>query len=82
MANFHRARVIRKLFEGYGLVAYAYTSKSLTLQALRMSQCRIIPYFGMFLRDLYAIVNDMPATITIGYGGELERLKVVPLLIY
>lgn len=45
-------------------------------KALRMPQCRIIPFFGTFLHDLYAIVNDMPNVVVIGNTGELDKLKV------
>uniref|UniRef100_A0A915DR90 Ras-GEF domain-containing protein n=1 Tax=Ditylenchus dipsaci TaxID=166011 RepID=A0A915DR90_9BILA len=44
-------------------------------KALRMPQCRIVPYFGTFLRDLYALVNDMPNVVIIGNDGETEKLK-------
>lgn len=43
-------------------------------RALRMPQSRIIPFFGIFLRDLYAIVNDLPNIVVIGHeGGEEKR---------
>ncbi|KAI1725243.1 rasGEF domain-containing protein [Ditylenchus destructor] len=44
-------------------------------RALRMPQCRVIPFFGTFLRDLYAIVNDMPNVVIIGNDGEVEKLS-------
>uniref|UniRef100_A0A7E4VIV1 Phosphoinositide phospholipase C n=1 Tax=Panagrellus redivivus TaxID=6233 RepID=A0A7E4VIV1_PANRE len=44
-------------------------------RALRMPQCRLIPFFGTFLRDLYAIVNEMPNIVVIGNEGEAEKLK-------
>ncbi|CAJ0927914.1 unnamed protein product, partial [Mesorhabditis belari] len=44
-------------------------------RALRMTQCRVIPFFGIFLRDLYAIVNDMPNIVVIGHAGEKEKLE-------
>ena len=44
-------------------------------RALRMPQCRLIPFFGTFLRDLYAIVNEMPNIVVIGNEGEVEKLK-------
>uniref|UniRef100_A0A0K0DRT7 3'-5' exonuclease domain-containing protein n=1 Tax=Angiostrongylus cantonensis TaxID=6313 RepID=A0A0K0DRT7_ANGCA len=37
---------------------------------LRMPQSRIIPFFGIFLRDLYAIVNDLPNIVVIGHEGD------------
>uniref|UniRef100_A0A915A4B9 Ras-GEF domain-containing protein n=1 Tax=Parascaris univalens TaxID=6257 RepID=A0A915A4B9_PARUN len=45
-------------------------------RALRMPQCRLIPFFGVFLRDLYAIVNDMPNVVVIGHERNKERLEV------
>uniref|UniRef100_A0A914EG98 Ras-GEF domain-containing protein n=1 Tax=Acrobeloides nanus TaxID=290746 RepID=A0A914EG98_9BILA len=44
-------------------------------RALRMPQCRLIPFFGMFLRDLYAIVNEMPNIVVIGHESDCEKLK-------
>ncbi|RCN45805.1 RasGEF domain protein [Ancylostoma caninum] len=44
-------------------------------RALRMSQSRLIPFFGIFLRDLYAIVNDLPNIVVIGHDGEKEKLE-------
>ncbi|KAH7728442.1 Protein PLC-1 d [Aphelenchoides avenae] len=45
-------------------------------KALRMPQCRVIPFFGTFLRDLYAIVNDMPNIVVIGDGhSDNDSLK-------
>ncbi|KAK0396427.1 hypothetical protein QR680_001710 [Steinernema hermaphroditum] len=43
-------------------------------RGLRMPQCRLIPFFGVFLRDLYAIVNDMPNVVVIGHEGDKEKL--------
>lgn len=40
-----------------------------------MPQCRLIPFFGMFLRDLYAIVNEMPNIVVIGHESDCEKLK-------
>lgn len=45
-------------------------------KALGMPQCRIIPFFGTFLHDLYAIVNDIPNIVVIGSNGKLDKLKV------
>uniref|UniRef100_A0A158R571 Phosphoinositide phospholipase C n=1 Tax=Syphacia muris TaxID=451379 RepID=A0A158R571_9BILA len=44
-------------------------------RALKMPQCRIIPFFGIFLRDLYAIVNDMPNVVIMGNEGKKEKLE-------
>ncbi|KAK6033702.1 Phosphatidylinositol-specific phospholipase C, X domain protein, partial [Ostertagia ostertagi] len=44
-------------------------------RALRMSQSRLIPFFGIFLRDLYAIVNDLPNIVVIGHEGDREKLE-------
>uniref|UniRef100_A0AC35TZW9 Phosphoinositide phospholipase C n=1 Tax=Rhabditophanes sp. KR3021 TaxID=114890 RepID=A0AC35TZW9_9BILA len=44
-------------------------------RALAMPQCRLIPFFGIFLRDLYAIVNDMPNVVVMGHQGEQEKLQ-------
>ncbi|TMS36072.1 hypothetical protein L596_003331 [Steinernema carpocapsae] len=44
-------------------------------RGLRMPQCRLIPFFGVFLRDLYAIVNDMPNVVVIGHEGDKEKLQ-------
>ncbi|EYC06421.1 hypothetical protein Y032_0076g1052 [Ancylostoma ceylanicum] len=44
-------------------------------RALRMSQSRLIPFFGIFLRDLYAIVNDLPNIVVIGHDGDKEKLE-------
>lgn len=35
-----------------------------------------VPFFGLFLRDLYAIVNDMPNIVVIGQEGQKEKLEV------
>jgi phosphatidylinositol phospholipase C epsilon len=40
-----------------------------------MPQCRIIPFFGIFLRDLYAIVNDLPNVVIVGHENEVDQLK-------
>lgn len=45
-------------------------------RALRMPQCRLIPFFGIFLRDLYAIVNDMPSVV-ITDDENKERLELM-----
>uniref|UniRef100_A0A0N4U9P8 Rap-GAP domain-containing protein n=1 Tax=Dracunculus medinensis TaxID=318479 RepID=A0A0N4U9P8_DRAME len=44
-------------------------------RALRMPQCRLIPFFGIFLRDLYAIVNDVPNVVVIGHQDEDQKLE-------
>ncbi|NP_001360637.1 Phosphoinositide phospholipase C [Caenorhabditis elegans] len=44
-------------------------------RALRMPQSRVIPFFGIFLRDLYAIVNDLPNIVVIGQEGETQKLE-------
>ncbi|CAI5455287.1 unnamed protein product [Caenorhabditis angaria] len=44
-------------------------------RALRMQQSRVIPFFGIFLRDLYAIVNDLPNIVVIGHEGETQKLE-------
>ncbi|CAI2356478.1 unnamed protein product [Caenorhabditis sp. 36 PRJEB53466] len=44
-------------------------------RALRMPQSRVIPFFGIFLRDLYAIVNDLPNIVVIGHEGETQKLE-------
>ncbi|GMT05809.1 hypothetical protein PENTCL1PPCAC_27983, partial [Pristionchus entomophagus] len=44
-------------------------------RALRMPQCHLVPFFGLFLRDLYAIVNDMPNIVVIGQEGQKEKLE-------
>ncbi|VDK45135.1 unnamed protein product [Anisakis simplex] len=44
-------------------------------RALRMPQCRLIPFFGVFLRDLYAIVNDMPNVVVIGHEDDKDKLE-------
>uniref|UniRef100_A0A914VGV4 Ras-GEF domain-containing protein n=1 Tax=Plectus sambesii TaxID=2011161 RepID=A0A914VGV4_9BILA len=44
-------------------------------RSLRMPQCRLIPFFGIFLRDLYAIVNDVPSVVVIGQQGEKSKLE-------
>ncbi|VDM09032.1 unnamed protein product, partial [Wuchereria bancrofti] len=41
-----------------------------------MPQCRLIPFFGIFLRDLYAIVNDMPSVV-ITDDEDKERLELM-----
>lgn len=40
-----------------------------------MPQCRIVPFFGTFLRDLYAIVNDLPNLVIVGQENEVEKMK-------
>ncbi|KAI6230307.1 hypothetical protein M3Y99_01077200 [Aphelenchoides fujianensis] len=44
-------------------------------RALRMPQCRVVPFFGTFLRDLYAIVNDLPNLVIVGQENEVEKMK-------
>ncbi|CAB3400668.1 unnamed protein product [Caenorhabditis bovis] len=44
-------------------------------RGLRMPQSRVIPFFGIFLRDLYAIVNDLPNIVVIGHEGETQKLE-------
>ena len=44
-------------------------------RALRMPQCRLIPFFGTFLGDLYKIVNEIPNIVVIGTEGQVEKLK-------
>ncbi|CAD5206460.1 unnamed protein product [Bursaphelenchus okinawaensis] len=46
-------------------------------RALRMSQARVIPFFGTFLRDLYAIVNDIPNIVLMNNDQDVDRLKFV-----
>ncbi|CAJ0580235.1 unnamed protein product, partial [Mesorhabditis spiculigera] len=46
-------------------------------RALRMPQCRTIPFFGMFLKDLYAISSEMSHIVLIGHEGNKERLEFV-----
>ena len=45
-------------------------------RALRMPQCKLIPFFGVFLRDLYAIVNDVPSVVVIGHQNDKTKLEV------
>lgn len=40
-----------------------------------MPQSRVVPFFGVFLRDLYAIVNDLPNVIIVGHENKIEQLK-------
>uniref|UniRef100_A0A0N5A3Q4 Phosphoinositide phospholipase C n=1 Tax=Parastrongyloides trichosuri TaxID=131310 RepID=A0A0N5A3Q4_PARTI len=44
-------------------------------RGLAMPQCRLIPFFGIFLRDLYAIVNDMSNVVVLGYQGDKDKLQ-------
>lgn len=44
-------------------------------RSLQMPQAQLIPFFGTFLRDLYAIVNDVPSLVVIGHQGERQRLE-------
>ncbi|KAL3981937.1 Phosphatidylinositol-specific phospholipase C X domain family protein [Acanthocheilonema viteae] len=44
-------------------------------RALRMPQCRVIPFFGVFLRDLYAIVNDMPSVLLTDDEDDNDKLE-------
>ena len=46
-------------------------------RGLRMPQCSLIPFFGIFLRDLYAIVNDIPNVVVTGNEGKKEKLEVL-----
>lgn len=41
-----------------------------------MPQCRLIPFFGVFLRDLYAIVNDLPSIVMTGDEDDKGKLEV------
>lgn len=38
--------------------------------SLKMPHCRLIPFFGSFLRDLFSVVNDLPSIVVIGNDGE------------
>ncbi|CEF70920.1 1-phosphatidylinositol 4,5-bisphosphate phosphodiesterase epsilon-1 [Strongyloides ratti] len=44
-------------------------------RGLAMPQCRLIPFFGIFLRDLYAIVNDMSSVVVLGHSGNKDKLQ-------
>uniref|UniRef100_A0A0N5BH47 Phosphoinositide phospholipase C n=1 Tax=Strongyloides papillosus TaxID=174720 RepID=A0A0N5BH47_STREA len=44
-------------------------------RGLAMPQCRLIPFFGIFLRDLYAIVNDISSVVVLGHQGNKEKLQ-------
>jgi hypothetical protein len=35
-----------------------------------MPTAKVIPFFGVFLRDLYAIVNDVPNVAIIGHHDD------------
>ncbi|VDN04557.1 unnamed protein product [Thelazia callipaeda] len=43
--------------------AVSPTYREAIQRALKMPQCKLIPFFGVFLRDLYAIVNDLPSIV-------------------
>uniref|UniRef100_A0A1I7W479 Phosphoinositide phospholipase C n=1 Tax=Loa loa TaxID=7209 RepID=A0A1I7W479_LOALO len=58
--------------------ALSTTYREAIQRGLRMPQCKLIPFFGVFLRDLYAIVNDMPSvvmTVDADDKDELEFMK-------
>jgi hypothetical protein len=40
-----------------------------------MPNSRIIPFFGVFLSDLYTIVNDLPNIVIVGHENEVDQLK-------
>uniref|UniRef100_A0A915PXN4 Phosphoinositide phospholipase C n=1 Tax=Setaria digitata TaxID=48799 RepID=A0A915PXN4_9BILA len=46
-------------------------------RALRMPQCRLIPFFGVFLRDLYAVVNDMPSIVMISDENDKDNTELL-----
>ncbi|KJH43048.1 hypothetical protein DICVIV_10955 [Dictyocaulus viviparus] len=46
-------------------------------RALRMPQSRLIPFFGIFLRDLYAIVNDLPNIVVIDHDDDKEKVEPI-----
>ncbi|CAI4232602.1 unnamed protein product [Auanema sp. JU1783] len=48
---------------------------SLVKKALRMPQSRIIPFFGVFLRDLYAISHELQDIVVIGNEDQKLRLE-------
>uniref|UniRef100_A0A158Q7B3 Phosphoinositide phospholipase C n=1 Tax=Elaeophora elaphi TaxID=1147741 RepID=A0A158Q7B3_9BILA len=55
--------------------ALSATYREAIQRALNMPQCRLIPFFGVFLRDLYAIVNDMPSVVMAGDEDDREKLQ-------
>lgn len=62
--------------------ALSTTYREAIQRALRMPQCRLIPFFGIFLRDLYAIVNDTPSVLMTYDGEDKDKLEVsLPLYI-
>lgn len=56
--------------------ALSRTYREAIQRALRMPQCRLIPFFGVFLRDLYAIVNDMPSVLMTGDEDDKGKFEV------
>ncbi|VDK72952.1 unnamed protein product [Litomosoides sigmodontis] len=57
--------------------ALSRTYREAIQRALRMPQCRLIPFFGVFLRDLYAIVNDMPSVLMTGDEDDNGKFELV-----
>lgn len=49
-------------------------------RALCMPQSRLIPFFGVFIRDLYGIVHDMPNIVVIGSQNRITVCDFIKIL--
>jgi len=47
-------------------------------RALAMPECRVVPFFGAFLRELREILAATPSLVVLAPTGEHTRLEVRP----
>lgn len=50
-------------------------------RALLMPECRVIPFFGAFLRDLRDILSNTPSLVVLAPSGDRTNLEVTENLI-
>lgn len=49
-------------------------------RALAMPECRVVPFFGAFLRDLRDILSTTPSLVVLAPSGEHTHLEVTGVL--
>lgn len=49
-------------------------------RALAMPECRVVPFFGAFLRDLRDILSTTPSLVVLAPSGEHTHLEVTGIL--
>lgn len=46
-------------------------------RALTMPECKVVPFFGAFLRDLREILSTTPSLVVLAPSGEHTHLEVL-----